>query len=189
MPVKPKGPKPEAPIPETPAPDRPVFPDHLAGSIEAMSAFHLAHHRGASGLQRGMDRLTAAVGAPWALVLIVAALAVWGVQIVALSPRGELQHGIAWLSLTASCAALLVSVLILITQRREDILAERRDQLILELAILSDRKGAKLIALIEELRRDVPNVSDRIDPESEGMATPTDLVEVIAAIDQGAAET
>lgn len=174
------------PKPSDPAP--PVFPGHLAGSIEAMSEFHLAHYRAASGLQRAMDRVTAIVGTPWALLAIGAAGTVWAVLIVAFSPRGAAGHAFAWLSLAASCAALLVSVLILVTQRREDVLAERRGQLILELAILSDRKGGKIIALLEELRRDAPNLHDRIDAESDEMSTPTDLMEVIAAIDQGASD-
>lgn len=174
--------------PDTSEPVRPAISDHLAGSIEAMTEFHMAHHRGASGLQRVMDRLTATVGTPWALIVIGGGVMVWGALIVVLAPRGGAQPGVAWLSLAASCAALLISVLILITQRREDILAERRDQLILELAILSDRKGAKIIALIEELRRDAPNLSNRVDAESKDMATPTDLTDVIAAIEQGVTE-
>ena len=39
-------------------------------------------------------------------------------------------------------------------------------------------------ALIEELRRDAPDVADRHDPESAEMAKPTDPGEVLAAIDR-----
>jgi uncharacterized membrane protein len=107
---------------------------------------------------------------------------------MALEPRGSRQGAFGWLALAATCAALLVSVLILVTQRREDLLAERRGQLILELAILADKKAAKIIALLEEMRRDAPNLADRVDPQSNDMATPTDVLEVIAAIEQRTAE-
>jgi uncharacterized membrane protein len=80
--------------------------------------------------------------------------------------------------------ALLVAMLILVTQRRQDRLSERRAQLTLELAVLADRKSAKLISLIEELRRDHPEVPDRTDKESDEMAKPANPQEVLAAIDE-----
>ena len=46
-------------------------------------------------------------------------------------------------------------VLILATQRREYQLAQLREQLTLELAILSEQKTAKVIQLLEESRRDM----------------------------------
>jgi uncharacterized membrane protein len=61
-------------------------------------------------------------------------------------------------------------VLILATQRREDQLAQRREQLTLELAILGEQKTAKIIQLLEESRQDNPQVHDRHDPEAEAMA-------------------
>ena len=35
--------------------------------------------------------------------------------------------------------------------------------------LLAEQKIAKLIALMEELRRDIPTVKDRFDPEAEAM--------------------
>jgi uncharacterized membrane protein len=92
------------------------------------------------------------------------------------------QPAFAWLELAATVAALLVSILILVTQRREDQLADRRAQLTLELALLADRKSAKIIQLLEELRRDQPDVADRIDAESDDMSRPTDPEAVAASI-------
>jgi uncharacterized membrane protein len=73
-------------------------------------------------------------------------------------------------------------VLILATQRREDQLTQRREQLTLELAILSEQKTAKIIQLLEESRRDNPQMHDRHDPEAEAMAQPADPGSVLAAI-------
>ena len=67
-----------------------------------------------------------------------------------------------------------MTILILTTQRREDELAGLREQLILELAILTEQKSAKIIALLEELRRDAPNISDREDRQAEALSTPAD---------------
>ena len=129
------------------------------------------------------------MGTPAALIAMTLGIALWAGLIVAFHPPGGDQHAFAWLELAATCAALLMSVLILVTQRREDLLAERRGQLTLELAILSDKKAAKIIALLEEMRRDTPHLSNRVDAESDEMSTPTDVLEVVAAIDQRAGET
>ncbi len=70
----------------------------------------------------------------------------------------------------ASVAALFVTVLILSTQRREDELADRREQLTLRLAILGAQKTAKIIALLEELRRDSSTLHNREDRQARAMS-------------------
>src|SRR4051812_14744114 len=110
-------------------------------------------------------------------MLVVAA---WIALTLTLTGGGVAQPSFAWLELAATVAALLVAMLILVTQRRQDKLADRRAQLTLELPVLADRKNAKIIALLEELRRDHPDVADRVDPESEEMATPADTTSVLA---------
>ena len=169
--------------------DSPVLPGHLVESIDALSEFHLAHYREASWTQRALNRLTAMVGTPAALIAMTLGTALWAGLIVALKPHGARQDAFTWLELAATCAALLVAVLILVTQRHEDVLAERRGRLILELAILADKKAAKTIALLEEMRRDAPGLADRVDVESNDMATPTDVLEVVAVLEQRAAES
>jgi uncharacterized membrane protein len=54
--------------------------------------------------------------------------------------------------------------------------------LILELAILSEQKIAKVIQLLEESRRDDPNIRDRRDPEAETMGQAADTRSVLDAI-------
>ncbi len=68
-----------------------------------------------------------------------------------------------WLQGAVTLTALYMAVFILTTQRRENKLAGLREQLTLELSILSEQKSAKIIGLLEELRRDDPSISDRSD--------------------------
>jgi uncharacterized membrane protein len=86
-------------------------------------------------------------------------------------------------------SALYMTTLILITQRREDELAGHREQLTLELGILSEQKSAKIIALLEELRRDAPELRNRVDPQATAMSTPADPQEVLNAIKETHEET
>jgi uncharacterized membrane protein len=52
----------------------------------------------------------------------------------------------------------------------------------LELAILSEQKTAKVIQLLEEVRRDSPHIHDRVDQEAEAMARPADPQSVLDSI-------
>lgn len=88
----------------------------------------------------------------------------------------------AWLEGLVSLAALYMTVLILSTQRRDDELASHREQLTLELAILGDQKAAKIIDLLEELRRDHPEIHDRVDHDVAAMSQPADPQAVFEAI-------
>ena len=71
---------------------------------------------------------------------------------------------------------------ILTTQRREDQLAGYREQLTLELAILGEQKSAKIIALLEEMRRDSPTLRNRVDEEATAMSVAADPQAVLDAI-------
>ena len=73
-------------------------------------------------------------------------------------------------------------VLILVSQEREDQLAHHREMLILELAILSEQKIAKVIQLLEESRRDNPTIRNRRDTEAETMGRAADTQSVLDAI-------
>lgn len=70
----------------------------------------------------------------------------------------------------------------LTTRRREDELTAHREQLTLELAIPSEQKAAKIIELLEELRRDNPHIHDRHDAEAEALSKPADPQAVLEAI-------
>jgi uncharacterized membrane protein len=72
--------------------------------------------------------------------------------------------------------------LILATQRREYQLAQLREQLTLELAILSEQETAKVIQLLEEPRGDNPLIRDRVDQEAEAIAQLADPQSMLDAI-------
>ena len=88
----------------------------------------------------------------------------------------------AWLDKAASLGSLYMVVLILATQRREDQLAQQRELLTLELAILTEQKTAKVIELLEEVRRDNPHIRDRVDRVAQAMAQPANPQSVLEAI-------
>lgn len=160
---------------------------HVDDTVAAICKVHLDHERAASRLQRVVDHGTALVGRPAFLGLLLLLIVGW-ILANLVWPRfggGTLDAPpFAWMELVATCSALVMSVLILSTQRREDVLAEQRAVLTLELAMLNERKSAKIISLLEELRRDSPAIADRVDRESEAMAKAADPESVLSAIQQ-----
>jgi uncharacterized membrane protein len=93
-----------------------------------------------------------------------------------------------WLGGAVSLLSLYMVVLILATQRHEDQLAQHREQLSLELLVLSEQKTAKVIQLLEESRRDNPLIRNRVDQEADAMAEPADPSSVLDAIKEIHAE-
>jgi uncharacterized membrane protein len=72
--------------------------------------------------------------------------------------------------------------IMLVAQKHEDELNAHGDTLTLELAILSEHKLAKVIELLEDLRRDSPQIPDRVDPQAQQMAEPADAGSILAAV-------
>lgn len=87
------------------------------------------------------------------------------------------------LGLLVTIVALLVALLILTTQRHEQQLAEKRSQLTLQIAILSEGKIAKLIGMVDELRRAAPALASSPDAEAIAMAHPADPVATMQRIE------
>jgi uncharacterized membrane protein len=81
-------------------------------------------------------------------------------------------------------AALLVSTMVLTTQNRQHEGDSRRSRLALHMSMLTETEVTKLISLIEELRRDLPNVRNRRDPQAEEMQKPVDPTRVVEEMDK-----
>ena len=164
-----------------PPPDAGATHDVTDGTVH----LHAAHREETTALQATLDRITAWFGWPGFSIVVAAAIGFWltanllatHYRITPIDPPPFIG-----LQVALSVGALLMVTLILTTQRREDQLATRRAQMILELAILNDQKISKVIALIEEQRRDNPAVPDRLDGQAMTMSRPADPVAVLEAI-------
>jgi len=159
----------------------------LDESSHVISDLHAEQYRKATPSQRFLDGVVAKLSHPALLIGLTIAILGWIAGNLALAWGGVEPFDrppFPWLQGVASVAAVYLAALILTTQRREDALARHRDQLTLELAILSERKGAKIIELLEEMRRDNPLVQDRVDDDAAVMAKPTDPAAVLNAIEE-----
>ena len=168
-------------------PSESVLPDHVSQQIETIATLHARGESDVSVHQRLIERVTAFLGRPLFLNVTIAAIAVWiFLNIPAnhpnLAPFDPAPFPLlAWL---VSTGGLLLTIVVLITQNRQARLAERRAQLDLQVNLLSEQKIAKVIALMEELRRDIPSVRNRHDPEAEAMSEAANPHAVLDALEE-----
>jgi uncharacterized membrane protein len=169
----------------------PLLPAHIEETIRSIARLHAEHRQNATPLQRAFGRITAVLGRPrfiGVLTIIAAGWASLNLLAAALGYRPIDPPPFPGLGLSVSLVSLYLVVVILATQRREYQLAQLREQLTLELAILSEQKTAKVIQLLEQSRRDNPLIRDRVDQEADAMAQPADPQSVLDAIKETHAE-
>ena len=162
-----------------------AVPAHVEDTVQAVARFHSAHEEEAGALQRAIERLTRRAGRPAFAALLTVLVVGWialnlGLLAAGREPLDE--PPFIWMQGAIALTALYMTIFILATQRREDKLAGLRDQLTLELAILGEQKTAKIIGLLEELRRDAPNISDRPDEDADALAMPANPDVVLDAL-------
>ena len=160
-------------------------PAHIEATVAAIERLQAEHHRQATPSQRFAEGLTATVGQTkflgWLTVIAVGWIGV-NLVIIASGYRPFDAPPFASLATAVSLGALYMTVLILSTQRRDDQLADQKEHLFLQLAVLADQKSAKIIELLEEMRRDHPGIHDRVDDDAQSMSKPADPQAVIDAM-------
>ena len=163
----------------------PILPAHIESTVQAIAQLHAEHHKTATPLQRIVDRLTSTIGRPAFVGGLTVVVLLWCVgNLVAQwteNPPWD-EPPFFWMQGAVGLAGLYVAVLILTSNRHADQLAGYREQLTLELAILSEQKLAKIIQLLEEMRRDDPSLRNRHDPEAQALSVPADPQHVLDAI-------
>ena len=167
------------------------LPPHVEDAIEAIAQLHRQHQRDTTPTQRIVNQITRGVSRPRFAGGLAVALAAWLIVNIGLQAAGRASPDPAPFNLLQAAtgvASLLITVLILITQRRENELSEARDQLTLELAMLNDQKSAKIIAMIEESRRDNPLMPNRPDEQARQLSERADHGAAMEAIRSTTAE-
>ncbi len=163
------------------------LPEHISQNIETIIALHRRNEQGVPRHQRLVEGVTAFFSRSVFLYSITLIITLWMLLNIwpqRLGGRIVVRPPFAWLELSLSIGAFLMTTGVLIRQDRQEKLAEQRAQLSLQLHLLSEQKIAKLITLVEELRSDLPNVRDRHDPEAEAMKQAVDPHAVLEALEE-----
>jgi uncharacterized membrane protein len=163
----------------------------ISQNIEALEDYYQRQERRGSSAQRLLERVSALIGRPWFLGVIVLLVGLWIVY-------NTLAPMLGWLRFDAppfpglqgivSVAALLITTIVLIGQNRLARLERQREQLELQVNILTEQKTTKLLHLIEELRQDLPMVRDRHDPDAASLRRPTDTTGILSALEKNSSD-
>ncbi len=136
--------------------------------------------------QRALEATTRFIGRPGAVYALLCVVALW-VTYNLESPRlGWPQLDAPpfyWLQGGVGLFGALVATTVLTAQNRQNVENERRAHLELQVNLLAEQKVTKIIALLEELRRDLPIVRDRRDPVADALQQQADPKAVLSALE------
>lgn len=160
------------------------LPPHVRETVDAIGALHAQHREGTTSWERWFELSAGAVSRPIFIVGLTILVVIWMLLNVALAFRAPDPAPFALLDTLLTLLAVYISLAILAAQRRATVLADLRAQLTLQHAILAENKVAKVIQLLEELRKDDPMIEDRPDSIADAMANPTNPNIMAAAISE-----
>lgn len=162
-------------------------PEHISQNIDSILTFYRREEQKISDSRRLLETVGGFMGRPFYLACVLCFVFLW----LLANTLGELlgfrpvdPPPFSWLQGIVSLGALLTTTVVLITQNREAKLEEQRLELELQVNLLTEQKSTKIIRLLEELRRDLPMVKDRHDPEAAALQKSTNPEEVLAALER-----
>jgi len=159
----------------------------IGQNIGAVHDFYTREEHKRRASQRHAESIGGFVARPAFLVVILLFTSAWiGANLVlpalGLAPFDATPFHM--LQGVVALAALLTTTVELIKQNRVEKLGEQCAHLDLKVTLLIEQKTAKLIDLLEELRRDLPNVKNRHDLGAAVMQQAMSPEGVLAALDE-----
>ncbi len=162
------------------------FPQHIDQNIKTITDLRHDVERRTSRHQRAIDVATDCVLRPATLYCLLTVVLSWVTYNLLAPDAGWAQWDAPpffWLQGATTLYAAFVSTMVLTTQNRQARENERRSMLELQVNLLSEQKTTKIIALLEELRRDLPNVTNREDLVAEAMQVQVDPHAVVMVLE------
>jgi uncharacterized membrane protein len=165
------------------------LPPSVNENIGTIAEFHARHEDRLSTTQKLMEKIALFLGSPAYVAGNVILVILWvGANLLGEDlgwktfdpPPFSLLQGIVTLN------AFVISTTVLIRQNRMSRLADHHAHLDLQVNLLTEEKSSKIIALLEELRYDMPNVRNKTDREADELAKSADAKAVLSAIERGA---
>lgn len=171
----------------TPPTDPTELPEFVNQNVEMVRRLREQADRNLGALHRPVERLFGLIARPATVYMLLLLIGGWIGLSLTESRAGWLSFDPApfpYLQDLLAVLALITTVIVLIVQQRQGRVAEQRAELALQLNLLTEQKVAKLIALVEEQRRDSPLLRDRPDVEAQVMQQGADPDLILTALEQ-----
>jgi len=166
---------------------RSQLPPSVSENIGTIAEYYARHEEHVSTTQRIVEKVALFLGSPGYVIGNIALIAGWIAANLAAPDLGWRPFDdppFFWLQGIVGLNAFVISTTVLIRQNRMSRLADQHAHLDLQVNLLTEEKSSKIIALLEDLRRDLPNVATRDDREAQEMARPADAKAVLTAIER-----
>jgi uncharacterized membrane protein len=166
---------------------RAQLPPSVSENIGTIAEFYARHKENVTTTQAVVEKIALFLGSPGYVAGNVVFIVFWVAANLAAANMGWTQIDeppFFWLQGIIGLNAFIISTTVLIRQNRMSRLADHHAHLDLQVNLLTEEKSSKIIALLEELRRDLPNVSNKHDLQAEEMAKPADAKAVLSAIEK-----
>jgi uncharacterized membrane protein len=161
------------------------LPSSAKENLELLTRFQDREEARVSGLQLAIERISRFFGSPAYFAFSLAFILMW----IGINTLGMHEHWrhvdtapFFWLQGLVCSNALLLTVAVLIRQDRMAHMAEHRAHLDLQINLLTEQKVAKILQIIDELRRDLTALRGRPDAEVTEMSKPADAHALMHAI-------
>ena len=164
-----------------------ALPSTIDENIGTIAEYCERHEQRATPAQKAVEKVSLFLGSPGYFAINALFIVCW-IAWNASAPVFDLpqpdEPPFFWLQGFVSLNAFIISTTVLIRQNRMSKLAERNAHLDLQISLLSDEKTSKIIAMLEQIRRESPNLGDYPDAEADELAKPADTTSVLEAIDR-----
>ena len=158
-------------------------------NVETIVRLEEATQNGCSTVDRIADAITKFCGSMSFVVFHVVWFGIWVVCNTVLPPdRRWDPFPFALLTLAVSLEAIFLSTFILISQKREALLSDRRAELDLQVNLLSEQENTKMLELLKKIGEKV-GVDLANDPEVEALEEATRPQKLLQQIDQRRAKS
>jgi uncharacterized membrane protein len=162
-------------------------PANLDQNIDSVLEVRKREREQRSASHRVVDRFSRIISRPLYLLGLVVFAGAW-IAFNVLAPRlGRTAFDPSPFPLLdgiLSLAALITTTVVLISQNRQTRIEQQHMHISLQVNLVTEQKVAKIINLLEELRRDLPMVKDRYDAQAASFAQETDALQVLTAIEE-----
>ena len=163
------------------------LPSSVNQNIGTIAEFYARHEEHTSATQKVVEKVAAFLGSPGYVFANLVFIVGWIAFNLIAEDLGWQQIDeppFFWLQGLIGLNAFVISTTVLIRQNRMSRLAEHHAHLDLQVNLLTEEKSSKIIALLEELRHDMPGVRDKPDREVEELSKRADAKAVLSAIER-----
>ena len=163
------------------------LPESVNKNLGTIAEYYARHEEKVTRAQALVEKMSVFLGSPGyvagSMVLILVWIA-WNLGAFELHIKPFDPPPFSYLQGLVTLNAFIISATVLIRQNRMSLLAEHNAHLDLQISLLSEEKTSKIIAMLEEIRRDSPTLPDKVDPEADELSQSADTSTVLEAIER-----